>query len=609
MTQRSGNGRARHCLGLACTLAPMGFEVDIGHASRLGGRSNNEDHAAAWQEPGRGLVAAIADGVSQGGRGLEAAQTTVMALVDDYFSAPATWHPTVVFDRLISAQNAWLASHNARGSAQAQTTLTAIALEGQSVTVAHVGDTRAWRQRGDDLIQLTRDHCVDQPDQRSRLLRAVGLDDAVRIDFAQGDARLGDCFLLTSDGVHRTLPAKHLRAMLSRVGGTAPGGALVSAQQVCDAIVDAAVAAGSRDNASALIVFVRGLDLSRLDDEVRLQQALPAPKAMVAGQVIDGCTIEAQVADNGLHRVYRARNAKGQLVAIKALHESRAADPQERALLAQEAWLGRQLTERFAPGLRRLAHDAAGESSGFVRVQAVPDATALYLVFDWHEGRTLAQLMRAQASAHAPTPVPQIVAAAIQITAALGRLHRLGVIHRDIKPDNLHLGQDGRWRILDLGTALSGRERADLRQLRAGTPSYVNPEQWSGSQPNAASDLFALGVTLYAWLTGSMPYGEVEPYQGGRYRRDPKPPSRLRPDAPVWLSQLLLKAVALDAAQRFETAEEMLLALERGAARPVLGPGATPLLRRNPEALWQIGLGVSVLINLLLIFWLLFLPR
>src|SRR5207237_5363426 len=106
-----------------------------------------------------------------------------------------------------------------------------------------------------------------------------------------------------------------------------------------------------------------------------------------------------------------------------------------------------------------------------------------------------------------------------------------------------------------------------------------------------------------------LPYGEVEPFQAGRFRRDPKPPSRLRPDVPIWLDHVVLKAVALDPKQRFETAEEMVLALERGASRPIAAPTATPLVARDPAALWKIALGVSLLFHLFLVYWLLFLPR
>jgi serine/threonine protein kinase len=191
-------------------------------------------------------------------------------------------------------------------------------------------------------------------------------------------------------------------------------------------------------------------------------------------------------------------------------------------------------------------------------------------------------------------------------------LHRHGVIHRDLKPSNLHLGDDGQWRVLDLGVAISGSEPKALRTLHAGTPSYMNPEQWSGDEhvaADAGSDLYALGVTLYQWLCGKLPYGEVEPYQSARFRRDPKAPSRLRPDVPIWLDHVALKAVALDAKQRFETAEEMVLALERGASRPLNALHATSLMARDPTALWKIALAVSLLFNVLLVYWLLFLPR
>jgi serine/threonine protein phosphatase PrpC len=573
----------------------MSFDVEIGHASRRGTREHNEDFAGALREPGRGLVAAIADGVSSGGRGREAAQTTVMSLLADFFGAPATWETTVVFDRLVGAQNAWLASHNGRagkGGDTAMTTLTALALEGHGVTIAHVGDSRAWRLRGEELMQLTHDHRFEQIDFQSRLTRAIGLDDAVRIDYAQGELQVGDLFLLSTDGVHGVLGGERLAALL-RDG---------DAQAASEAVVDAALAAGSQDNATALVIRVRGLDAGRLEDELLRGRRLPVPPRLKVGDALDGYTITALVADTGVHRLYQARDngsAERRLVAIKTLHESRASDPEERAMLAHEAWLGLRLTERYV-GPRA---GAAAEDPGFVRVHELAEPSALYSVFDWHGGRTLEQMLAA------PAAVADVVEAATQVAKALGRLHRYGVIHRDIKPGNLHRGDDGRWRVLDLGVALSGREPAAQRELHAGTPSYINPEQWDGAPADAGSDLYALGVTLYRWLTGRLPYGEIEPYQTARYRQDPAPASRLRPDVPIWLDHLLAKAIARDARHRFETAEELLLALERGASRVLAAPPATPLIQRDPAALVKAGLVVSLLFNALLVVWLLFLPR
>ena len=574
----------------------MSFDVDIGHTSASGVRERNEDFAAAVragaQEPGRGLIAAVADGVSAGGLGREAAQTTVMSLVQDFHAAPATWETTVVLDRLIGAQNAWLADHNRRRGgpggdrASGLTTLTALALQGHTWTVAHVGDTRAWLLRAGELQQLTQDHAIDHPDFRSQLTRAVGLDLAVRADYLQGELQTGDIFMLTTDGVHGVLRPEQIRALLA----TAP------AQRASEAVVRAALEAGSQDNVTALVMQVLGLEPVRLQDTLLQARQLPVPPRMRPGDVLDGWTITALVADTGVHRLYQARDpASRELVAIKTLHESRASDREEQAMLAHEAWLGLQVTDSGAPG--------------FVRVRQVRAPSAFYTVFDWHSGHTLEQLLAEQARRFA---IPEVVQGGLAVCRALGRLHRIGVIHRDIKPGNLHLGEDGQWRVLDLGVAVSGREPASTRTLHAGTPSYMNPEQWEGAEGRPAdtgSDLFALGVTLYQWLTGRLPYGEIEPWQTARFRRDPVAPSRLRPEVPIWLDHVVMKAIARDARQRFETAEEFALALERGASRPLSAPQATPLVRRDPAWAWKVSCVISLIFNLMLVIWLLFLPR
>jgi serine/threonine protein kinase len=361
------------------------------------------------------------------------------------------------------------------------------------------------------------------------------------------------------------------------------------------------VAAGSQDNATALVLRVEGLATGRFEDSLLCGRDLPPLRRLRVGDSIDGYVVTAPLADTGVHRLYQARAAaSGALVVLKTLHEARASDAQERALLAHEAWLASRVAVRTPP---------RGEAA-FVCAHEVDSPSALYTVFDWHAGATLEDLL----ARGRRFEVADIAEAAAAVARALARLHRHGVIHRDIKPANLYLGDDGQWRVLDLGVALSGSDPQALRALHAGTPSYMNPEQWgsAGAGPAPAdegSDVYALGVTLYQWLTAKLPYGEIEPYQSGRFRRDPKPPSRLRPDVPIWLDHVVLKAVALDRSQRFETAEELVVALERGAARPLAAVLATPLIARDPTALWKIALATSLLFNALLVYWLLFLPR
>lgn len=575
----------------------MSFDLDIGFTSERGPRTGNEDFALVRQPgPGDaawGVIAALADGVSTSGLGLEAAQSTVMSLVEDWYATPATWDPTVALDRVIQAHNGWLVDHNRRRLAlegrMAPTgtcTLTAVVLRAHGFTLAHVGDSRAYLIRDGECTQLTQDHVMGGSEFQNGLTRAVGLDDALRVDYLDGDLRIGDTLVLTSDGVHGYIKPATLHALASTG----------SAQAASQALVDKALASGGRDNATVVVMRVQGLDVASLADMSRRGHQLPVPPRLKDGDVIDQHRVEASVFSNGVHRVYRVRSlVHGTVHALKTLHESRASDAQEREMLAHEAWLAARVSERNAEGL--------------LHVTEPVNPTAFYTLSDWLEGESLASMLARKAS----FGVSDVVTAAASLARTLGRLHQHGVIHRDIKPDNLHRGADGQWRILDLGVALSGKEPESLRVLHAGTPSYMNPEQWSDdpalSRATPQSDLYALGVTLCVWLTGRLPYGEVEPYQLSRYRRDPLPPSRLRPDVPIWLDHIVLKAVARDPKARFETAEELRLALERGASRPLMPARASSLLERDPAAVWKIAFGVAMLFNLLLVYWLVFLPR
>ncbi|MEZ0306437.1 MAG: protein kinase [Ramlibacter sp.] len=577
----------------------MAFEIDIGFTSLAGKKEINEDFAAAMlPEPGReamGAIAAIADGVSLGGMGREAAQTTVTSLVRDYFGTPETWDTTVALDRIITAQNSWLAGVNRRRQpACGLTTLTALVVRGQSYSLAHVGDTRAYLLRGGEATQLTHDHAVDHPDFSHGLLRAVGAEERLVVDYSQGDVHVGDTFVLLSDGVHNSVPAKQLRTLSTD-----------SAQALSEQLVQSALQLGSRDNATALVLRVLGVVDATLQDENRLALQLPIPPRLKVGETIDGLAVTSIVADNGINILYQVRDtASRRLYALKTLHPQRAHDAQERGMLAHEAWLAKRMRSgRAAENLVAAAEPLVAAPTGF------------YILYEWHGGETLQQMLERK---HRFT-AGQAVAVAMQVARALGRLHRQGVIHRDVKPANLHQGEDGVLRLLDLGVALSGREPEATRLLHAGTPSYMNPEQWGfhsqGGEgevqgPNEGSDLFALGVTLYQLLTGGkLPYGDVLPYQAGRYWRDPVAPSRHNPEVPIWLDHIALKAVARDQRQRFETAEEMQLALERGASRPITAPPPTPLIHRDPAMVWKLALAISVLFNVLLVFWLLFLPK
>ena len=237
----------------------------------------------------------------------------------------------------------------------------------------------------------------------------------------------------------------------------------------------------------------------------------------------------------------------------------------------------------------------------FPQVVPAEQRSCLYYLMTWHAGATL----QARLDGDQHFPVGEVVRLGVALLKAIGALHRLDIVHRDIKTDNIHLGQDGILRVLDLGVAVSLAERQPGEPIgRAGTPSYMAPELFDNPEPEFGHDLYAAGVTLYHLLTRKYPYGEIEPFQTPRFG-EPARPTRWRPEIPGWLENILLKAVAREAKDRFETAEEFVLALERGASRPIAAPGRQPLIQRNPLRLWKLVATASLAMNFVLLLILL----
>jgi len=181
------------------------------------------------------------------------------------------------------------------------------------------------------------------------------------------------------------------------------------------------------------------------------------------------------------------------------------------------------------------------------------------------------------------------LAIAIKLTKALAALHRAGIIHRDVKPENILLEADGGLKLLDLGVARLRRfEEAEPLEI-PGTRSYMAPELFTGTPADESTDLFALGVTVYRMFTGgAYPYGEVEAFSQPRLGKATTL-SKVRPDLPAWLERCLARAIALDPRDRHADAIEFGFELEHGASRAVPQAIERPsLYERNPVRFWQV---------------------
>lgn len=550
----------------------MSLQLSFAQASATGPREENQDALrlvtpAPELAASKGYLFALADGVSQCADGGLAARASLQALAMDYYATPATWGVAQALDRLLSAQNRWL---RAQGSQPLLTTLSALVLRGRRFTLAHVGDCRAYRWHDGRLQCLSEDHVWDQPGMQHVLKRALGLDQHLLVDYLDGELQHGECYLLLSDGVWASLGDQHIQAVLREQPDL---------QLAADTLVASAHHNGSQDNASALLVRVERVGTANLGDTLVQLQQWPLPRELREGQAIDGWQIEARLAQSRQSLLYRVRDSQGQPWLLKTLPAEREQEPGAAQALLLEEWFLRRVAGRHFPELH-----------------AASQRQHLYYVMREHSGRTLA----AQLAEQGPLPLAQWLEVARQLLQAVGVLHRRNLLHRDIKPDNLHLGEDGQLRLLDFGLAYCPGLSEDPRHELPGTPSYIAPEAFDGQPPSPRQDLYAVGVTLYHLLTGHYPYGEVEAFQRPRFGQ-PVNAARYRPDLPEWLQHNLQQAVATDPAQRFETAEQWLLLLERGD-RQAPNSHPRPLLERAPLKVWRTLALLSLLLNLILLF-------
>src|SRR5204863_6859338 len=201
-------------------------------------------------------------------------------------------------------------------------------------------------------------------------------------------------------------------------------------------------------------------------------------------------------------------------------------------------------------------------------------------IMEFVQGESLKELIVRSA----PLPADTAISIATQILSALEYAHRSGLIHRDIKPQNVLITNQGGVKVTDFGIAKSV---SDLGLTEAGialgTAHYFSPEQAKGERVVPQSDIYAVGVSLYEMLTGRLPF-ESDTAMGLAYKHIsemPKPPSNLNPNIPPRLEAIIMKALAKDPSQRFSSASEMERALRNFEATGSQDTTAIPVARTN----------------------------
>ncbi len=557
----------------------MGLEASSGYASAIGTRETNEDYCGIVVPASRtlaikGIAAALADGVGGSGGGREAAEYSVRGLLADYYATPDTWAIPHALDKVLQSINRWLMaqSFSQNDNRRLVSTLSVLVLHGDRYVIGHVGDSRIYLLRDRQLRALTTDHVWDQPGMQHVLRRAMGLDRHLVIDYIDDALHPGDVFLLVSDGVWEVLGDKAIHDLLTTYQDP---------QNAADALVRQAMAGKGGDNATAMVLKVAQVGETNRHHAAMEAKQLAVPERMQPGQRLDDFEIIKLIHESKGTLLYQVKHVRTQQVLVlKTLPQSLRDDVTSREGLLVEEWLAKTLVSHYFPQVLPLSPE---------------ERHYLYYVMSFHEGATLQQHL--EHSRH--FSIAEALQIGIRLGKALGILHRMNIIHRDIKPDNIHLDTEGKLRLLDLGVALNPSTMRS--EGTPGTPSFIAPELFSGEQSSCQSDLYAVGVTMYYLLTRKYPYGEIEPFQHPRFT-EPLPPTRYRPDIPQWLESTLLKAVAKNPAKRFETAEEWVITLDKGEHASAQPYRRASLAERDPLRLWQLGIVISVFINLLLLY-------
>jgi eukaryotic-like serine/threonine-protein kinase len=301
---------------------------------------------------------------------------------------------------------------------------------------------------------------------------------------------------------------------------------------------------------------------------------MPLTMSPLVGTSLSGrYRLDAQIGTGGMSTVYRAFDTTlERTVAIKLMHREMSSDSAQ--------------LERFRREARSVAQFSHPHIVGVI--DAGDDDGRPYIVFEYVEGETLKDRIRRAGR----LPVDESLAYAIEITRALGAAHRHGIVHRDIKPQNVLVDEEGQAKVTDFGIARTLEDdglTADGRVL--GTTDYVSPEQALGHAVNGQSDIYSLGIVLFEMLTGSVPFhGESQVAVAMKHVREDLPDvQRARPEVSASVAAVLDRMTAKQLERRTPDADtledelEDVLAIEAARAGHSTGE-ATAVLRTLPAS-------------------------
>jgi serine/threonine protein phosphatase PrpC len=560
---------------------PLG--VSIGSATNKGVKPINQDFMGSLipQEPSlsaKGIVLAMADGISSSQVSQIASQTAISSFLDDYYCTSESWSVKSSVQKVVRSINSWLFAQTRNSPYRYEKdkgyicTFSALILKSNTAHLFHSGDTRIYRLSGGQLEQLTEDHRRIVSADVSYLSRALGINQALEIDYQSQSIEKGDIFIICTDGVYEFIDGQKISQQIAMAE---------SLDMAANAIIKQALTQGSDDNLSIQIVRVENVPNYQLD-EVQQLTALPVPPSLAARMHFDGYEIIREIYISSRSHVFLARDLDSlQTVVIKTPSVELRNDALYLERFMLEEWIAKRVNN---------PHVAKA-------IEPNRKRNYLYLVTEYIEGISLHQWIIDN-----PKPSLEEVRVIIeQVVKGLQAFHRQEMIHQDIRPQNIMIDQSNTVKIIDFGsTYIAGVTGSKTEEVMRGTLLYSAPEYFLGQQGSPQSDIYALAVMTYEMLSGRFPYG-VEISKA----RSVKDQRRLvydrlvddESELPSWIDDALQKALQVDPLKRYSELSEFIYDL-RNPNKVFLSKTRPPLMQRNPIMFWQ---GVSFILFIIIV--------
>ncbi len=573
------------------------LKVSLGQYSLKGIKDENEDAYGAKipsnseQLENKGITIAIADGMSGSDGGKEASRLSVKQFLTDYYSTPESWTVKHAANRIMSALNSMLYSQGQKRYSSSKglvTTFSTIVLKSQTAHLFHIGDSRIYRLRKHELRQLSHDHRIWISHDQEYLSRALGIDSHLEIDYQRLSIEVGDIYFLSTDGVHDFLKKETLKQLLIEHQDTP--------QVATEVICNAALANKSSDNISCQCVQIQSIASANKKEFYEKLTQLPFPPDLQTGYILDEFKIIRELTATSRSQVYLAEdlhtqkkdksNSSATQVVIKTPSINFEDDPAYIELFMHEEWIAKRLN---SPHLIKAYNPQRQRQF-------------LYTVVEYIQGQTLQQWMLENPKAS----LVQVRGSITQIARGLRAMHRMEMIHQDIKPDNIIIDLNNTLNIIDFGsTKVAGLAeiKSVLEQSNiVGTANYAAPEYFKGEMGSNRSDLYSLGVIAYEMFTGKLPYGEIAPQRAHKKTFSYISIREYNPQVPEWVDLAIRKAVHPNPERRYGLLSEFITDLSKPNNALLESNKTEPLLSRDPITFWKSMAFIELFLILILLF-------